>query len=164
MLRTWLGLSFVLLWLELIYHLSGFGFHFSNPLFTIFVALTWGAVETLVLLPLRKKAKRIVFFVFLWWSTLWTIAQITYLHIFKQPMLWEAIFTGGQDALTNYWREALTGFLQVSPYVVLCVIPAVCCGILAKKRRLPLPKMNSLRFMRCLVAVVACVFACVINM
>lgn len=164
MLWTWLGLSGMLLWLELIYHVSGFGFHFSNPLFTIFVALTWGAVETLILLPLRGKAKKIVFFVFIWWSTLWTVAQITYLHIFKQPMLWEAIFTGGQDALTNYWREALTGFFQVSPYVILCILPAIYCGVMIKKKRIHLPKMTSLRFMRCLVAVVACVFACVIDM
>jgi len=164
MLATWLSLSGLFLWLEIIYHVSGFGFKFGNPLFTIFVVLTWTSIETLILMVVKKKAKGILFRIFVWWSIFWTVCQITYLHIFKQPMLWEAVFRGGQDALTNYWREALTGFLQVIVYVILCILPGVILGIMVRKKKLKLPKMGSLPFMRCLVTVVACFFACVINL
>ncbi|MBO4514462.1 MAG: hypothetical protein J5721_02180, partial [Lachnospiraceae bacterium] len=152
------------LWLELIYHVSGFGWKFGNPLYTVFVALAWAAVETLVVLVVKGKAKKVFFLIFVWWSIVWTGAQITYLHIFKQPMLWEAVFRGGQDALTNYWREALTGFLQVSPYILLILIPGIVFGVLLRKKKLKLPKMDSLQVMRCLLAIVACVVACVIDM
>ena len=164
MLILWLSLSGLFLWLELIYHVSGFGWKFGNPLYTIFVALAWAAVETLVVLVVKGKAKKVFFLIFVWWSIVWTGAQITYLHIFKQPMLWEAVFRGGQDALTNYWREALTGFLQVSPYILLILIPGIVFGVLLRKKKLKLPKMDSLQVMRCLLAIVACVVACVIDM
>lgn len=164
MLILWLSLSGLFLWLELIYHVSGFGWKFGNPLYTIFVALAWAAVETLVVLIVKGKAKKVFFLIFVWWSIVWTGAQITYLHIFKQPMLWEAVFRGGQDALTNYWREALTGFLQVSPYILLILIPGIVFGVLLRKKKLKLPKMDSLQVMRCLLAIVACVVACVIDM
>ncbi len=144
--------------------MSGFGWKFGNPLYTIFVALAWAAVETLVVLIVKGKAKKVFFLIFVWWSIVWTGAQITYLHIFKQPMLWEAVFRGGQDALTNYWREALTGFLQVSPYILLILIPGIVFGVLLRKKKLKLPKMDSLQVMRCLLAIVACVVACVIDM
>lgn len=164
MLITWLCLSGLILWLEFIYHVSGFGMKMGNALFTVFVALTWAAVETLIIMPVKGKGKKILFQVFVWWSTVWTIAQITYLHIFKQPMLWEAVFRGGQDALTNYWKVALTGFIEVLPYVGLCLVPGVLYGILLKKKRLKLAEMNSLQFMRGLVLLAVFGFACVIDL
>ena len=164
MVTTWISLSCVFLWLELIYHLSGFGFKFGNPLYTIFVALSWAAVETMVVMMAKRKGKKIFYLIFLWWSIVWTGAQITYLHIFKQPMLWEAVFRGGQDALTNYWREALTGFVQVLPFILLIVAPGVFLTICVNKKKLKLARMNSLHFMRCLVTIVVCIFACIIDM
>ena len=164
MMATWISLSFVFLWLESIYHISGFGMKPGNPVFTLFVALSWAAVETLIIMVAKGKAKKIFFQVFLWWSTFWTIAQITYLHIFKQPMLWEAVFRGGQDALTNYWREALTGFIQVLPYVALAAAPGIFLTVLMKKGKLPMADLSSLHFMRCLVAIVICVCACIIDL
>ena len=162
MLASWLSLSIIYLWAELIYHVSGFGMKPGNLIFTVFVALAWAGVETLIVMLLRGKPKKVFFQIFMWWSIVWTVAQITYLHIFKQPMLWEAVFRGGQDALTNYWREALTGFMQVLPYVILVVLPGVVVCVCLKKKKLRLPEMNSLQFMRCLVAVVVCIFGSII--
>lgn len=164
MLALWLSLSGLFLYLELIYHVSGFGMHLGNPLFTICVALAWAAVETLLIMLVKRRAKKILFQIFVWWSIFWTMAQIVYLHIFKQPLLWEAVFRGGQDALTNYWREALNGFLEVLPFVVLIVLPGVLYCILLGKKVLKLPKLTSLYFMRSLVVIVVCVMACVINL
>ncbi|MCR5460428.1 MAG: LTA synthase family protein [Acetatifactor sp.] len=126
--------------------------------------MTWAAVETMIVMIAKRKAKKVFFLIFVWWSILWTAAQITYLHIFKQTLLWEAVFRGGQDALTNYWREALTGIFQVSPFLLLIIAPGVVIGVMLRKKKLKLPKMNSLKFMRCLVAFVVCLFACIINM
>ncbi|MBO4514927.1 MAG: LTA synthase family protein [Lachnospiraceae bacterium] len=164
MLFIWLILSGLIIWTEMIYHVSGFGWKPGNLLFTIFVAMTWAAVETMIVMISKRKAKKVFFLIFVWWSILWTAAQITYLHIFKQTLLWEAVFRGGQDALTNYWREALTGIFQVSPFLLLIIAPGVVIGVMLRKKKLKLPKMDSLQFMRCLVAFVVCLFACVINM
>ncbi len=164
MLVYWLTFSGLFLWLEFIYHVSGFGMKFSNPLFTIFVVMTWASVETLLVTIAKPKLKKILFQVFMWWSIIWTGAQITYLHIFKQPMLWEAVFRGGQDALTNYWREALLGFYQVLPFNLLIVAPGVILCVLVHKKKFKLPTMSSMTFMRCLVAIVICFFACIIDM
>ncbi|MBP5282476.1 MAG: LTA synthase family protein [Lachnospiraceae bacterium] len=136
----------------------------GNPLFTVFVALAWAGVETMIIMLVKGKAKKILYQIFLWWSIAWTVAQITYLHIFKQPMLWEAVFRGGQDALTNYWREALTGFLQVSPCLALIVLPGIVLTVLMKKDKLPMAKLDSLHFMRCLVTIVIFVLAGIIDL
>lgn len=157
MLALWLSLSGMFLYLELIYHISGFGMKVSNPLYTIFVVLSWAAVETLVVMLAKGKLKKILFYVFLWWSIVWTGAQITYLHIFKQPMLWEAVFRGGQDAITNYWREALTGLYEVSPYLLAIIVPGVALCILLHKGKLKLPEFEVLTLMRSMVTVVACI-------
>ena len=156
-MALWLSLSGMFLYLELIYHVSGFGMKASNPLYTIFVVMSWAAVETFLVMLAKGKLKKILFHVFLWWSIVWTGAQITYLHIFKQPMLWEAIFRGGQDAITNYWREALTGLFEVSPYLLAIIVPGVVLSILFHKDKLKLPKLEVLTFMRNLVTIVACI-------
>ena len=163
-MTVWLSLSGLILWTEIIYHISGFGWKPGNLLFTITVAMTWAAVETMIVMLSKGKAKKILFLLFVWWSIVWTGAQITYLHIFKQTLLLEAVFRGGQDALTNYWREALTGIFQVSPFLLLIVAPGVVFGILLRRKKLKLPEMSSLHFMRSLVVLVLGVFACVINM
>ena len=164
MLVSWLILSGTMIYLELVYHLTGFGFSLGNPLFSITLAMSWGAVESLIVGILNGKAKGILFRVFLWLSIVWTGAQTVYLHIFKQPMLWEAIIKGGQDAITNYWREALTGFLQVSPYLALMILPGVVVEIILHKRIWRLPRYEMLHIMRNLVVFVACCAACIVNM
>lgn len=154
MLALWLVLSGLFLYLECIYHISGFGFKLVNPLFTIFVIMAWAAVETMLVMVAKGRGKKILFQIFLWWSIFWTVAQTTYLHIFKQPMLWEAVFRGGQDALTNYWREALTGFMEVSPYVIAMVVPGIIICVLLHKKKWKLPEFKVLSFMRVLLTLV----------
>ena len=39
-------------------------------------------------------------------------SQMVYRTIFKQPLMIDAVVMGGEDALTNYWREALQGILD----------------------------------------------------
>lgn len=164
MLILWASLSGLLLYLEVVYHFSSFGFQLSNPIFTIFVVITWASVETLIVGILRGKLKMILFQIFFWWSIIWTGAQCVYLHIFKQPLLWEAIFNGAQDALTNYWREALLGIAEVSPYLLLLILPGVILEILLIRRKWKLPDFGSMQVMRTAVLIVGGLAACVIDL
>lgn len=163
MLIVWGILTALLLYLEGLYHISGFGWSLSNPLFTIFVVLTWTSVETLIVGVLRGKLKKAAFFLFVWWAIVWTGAQTVYLHIFKQPLLWEAIFRGGQDALTNYWKEALTGLLEVSPWVIAMAFPGIVITLLVAKKQILLPDFGNMQVMRMLLALVVSFLACVID-
>lgn len=159
MLVLWLSLSGMFLYLEMIYHFSGFGLALTNPIYTIFDVLSWAAVETLLILLAKGRGKKILFMLFLWWGILWTGAQVTYLHIFKQPMLWEAVFRGGQDALTNYWREALTGILEISPYAIAMLVPGIILTVLTFRGKLKLPELQVLPLMRILVITATCISA-----
>ena len=64
MLALWLVLSGLFLYLECIYHISGFGFKLVNPLFTIFVIMAWAAVETMLVMVAKGKGKKILFQIF----------------------------------------------------------------------------------------------------
>lgn len=164
MLGLWGCIAGLLLYLEAIYHVSGFGVRLGNPLFVILTVLSWSAVETLVVGSLKGKAKMICFQVFLWFAIVWTGAQVVYLHIFKQPLLWEAIFRGGQDALTNYWRDALTGFLEVLPVIVLLLLPGVGSCLLLGRKKCRLPQFGNLQFLRTALAITVCLSACAIHL
>lgn len=164
MLGLWGCIAGLLLYLEAIYHISGFGVGLGNPLFVILTVLFWSAVETLVVGCLKGKAKMISFQIFLWFSIVWTGAQVVYLHIFKQPLLWEAIFCGAQDALTNYWRDALTGFLEVFPFILLLLLPGVGACLLLGRKKCSLPQFGDLQFLRMVLGIVVCLAAGVIHL
>ena len=156
MLLLWGSLSGLMLYLEILYHISGFGLKLGNPLFTILVIFSWASIETIVVGCLRGKAKTVAYQIFLWFAIVWTGAQTVYLHIFKQPLLWEAVFQGGQDALTNYWREALKGILEVSPILLLLLFPGVVLCILSRKGKWVLPQFEKVQILRAAVAITAC--------
>lgn len=164
MLLLWGSLAGLLFYLEVVYHISGFGFTPGNPLFVLLVVFSWASLETMVVGCLRGKAKKIVYLVFVWFSIVWTGAQIVYLHIFKQPLLWEAAIQGGQDAVTNYWREALTGILEVSPVLLLLLLPGVVLCILLYKKKWTLPQFGTLQVMRTAVAITASLAALVVDL
>ena len=66
-------------------------------------------------------------------------AQLVYMHIFRQPLLFAAAATGGKDALTNYWREALEGILAALPILILLMIPPIVIGIVLHKKKWEFP-------------------------
>lgn len=139
MLVLWSTLAGYALWLELVYHLSGFGLTAMNPAYTLMLIVTWSGIWTLFIGLLRGIPKKILLYLVMWVPAVWTGAQLVYLRIFKQPLLLEAIIQDGQDALGNYWREALDGILRASPFLLLLLLPAVVLPILLQKggRKLP---------------------------
>lgn len=153
MLILWGTLAGLALWLELVYHFSGFGWTVFNPIYAVLLIIAWTGVWTLLVGLLRGKIKKIVYYFALWLPVVWTGAQLVYLRIFKQPLLWEIMIREAGDALTNYWREALVSILGTLPYILLLALPVVALPIILKKRGHSLPQFNNLQIMRTLVII-----------
>ncbi|MCH5341999.1 MAG: LTA synthase family protein [Acetatifactor sp.] len=153
MFVLWGTLAGLALWLELVYHFSGFGWTMLNPFYMIFLIVAWSGLWTLLIGVLKKRIKKIAYYVAIWLPTVWTSAQLVYLRIFKQPLLWEVMIRGGGDALTNYWRETLVGILKALPFLILLMLPAIAIPILLKWYRWRMPQFRSLQVMRSLVIV-----------
>ena len=151
MLILWGTLTGIALWLGLIYHFTGFGWTSFNPIYTIFLTACWTGTWTLCIGLLKGKIKKIFFYMSIWLPAVWTATQLIYLRIFKQPLLWDAMIYGGQDALTNYYREALWEILQSLPYLILLVLPVIVVPILLKRRDWQIPQFTSLQVMRTLI-------------
>lgn len=139
MIGLWGSLAGMLLYLELIYHFCGFGWSKYQPLYLLALILAWAGIETFIVGLLKGKIKKVFYFLFLWVPIVWAGAQYVYLSIFKQPLLWEAIFRGGGDALSNYWKEALAGVVQSLPVLLAMVIPAIVLGVIFHKKKWELP-------------------------
>ena len=164
MFVLWGILAGVAVWLELVYHFSGFGWSAFNPFYVIFLIIAWAGIWSLLIGVLKRKPKRIVFYIALWLPAVWTSAQLVYLRIFKQPLLWEAIIFRGGDALTNYWRETLAGIVGALPFIALLILPAVVVPIILKRNRWKLPQFSSLHVMRALVVILAGIVSSVVVM
>lgn len=162
MFRTWGVLVGLLLYLELIFHISCFGWSLSNPVFTIMFCIAWAGGQTMIVCLVKGRWKKIMFYGAIWLSVLWTAVQLVYVSIFRQPLLWEAVFQGGEDALTDYWVEILSGVLGVWPYLLLLVLPAVIIGIVFKVKGWSLPESSGLEVLRVHVAIAFGISGCLI--
>ena len=143
MFILWGALMGIFLWLELIYHFSGFGFTAFHPVYMIFLTACCAALCTLIIGTVKGRGKKILYYIFIWLPTLWVCAQLVYLRIFRQPLLFEMMIVGGQDALTDYWREALAGILSALPFLLLLILPsAVVPHLIVKRLGIALPQFN----------------------
>lgn len=126
--------------MEVVYHLSCFGFVAYNPLLMIMSTLIWAGLGTMLTGFVRKKGNAIVLWILQILGYLIFACQIVYIKIFKQPLLIAAVQNAGGMALKSYWRETLTGILNAGIYLIALAIPLVLTGILLKKNKL---SMNS---------------------
>lgn len=155
MFVLWSSLAGLMLYLELVYHFSGFGISGFNPVYLIFLIAAWAGAETLLVGVLKGKLKRFCYQLFLWLPVVWTGAQLVYLRIFRQPLLWEAAFREGGDALTSYWREALNGLLGASPCLVLLILPVPVLHIVLKKCGWKLPQFSKWKVLQTIMVILA---------
>ena len=135
MLRVFLFYLGTLFYMETIYHIGCLGLSFFNPLIAIPLWILFAGVSTLLTGCFRKKGNRVVCFSLLALEYLLFAAQLVYMKIFKQPLLMAAVTNGAKDAVTNYWREALTAILHASGLLLLLAVPFVVAGFLGKERR-----------------------------
>lgn len=147
----WGTLAGLLLYLETVYHFGGYGWTGWNPVYTIALILAWSGIQSLLIGLLRGRLKKIVYYLTVWSAIIWACIQFVYLSIFKQPLLWEAVFRGGGDALTNYWRETLEGILKALPCLLLLIAPGVVLGIVLHRRKWQFPNFGQLQILRIIV-------------
>lgn len=134
MIRIFLLFLASLFYMEAVYHIASFGFTLMNPLLAIPVWVFLAGLASLLTGFLRRKKNRIILWVLLSVNFLLYASQLVYIKIFKQPLLLAAAATGGKDALTNYWREALLAILQSSGWLILLAAPFVAAGLLQRNR------------------------------
>ena len=142
------SLAGLMLYLEVIYHLGGFGLTGGMPVYVLGMAAVWSGIWTLIIGLCRGVWKKRVFYAVIWFYIFWAAAQFVYLKMFRQPLLWESIFWGGQDALTQYWREALEGIFQVLPFLFLFLLPGILTGVWMRWRKVKLPRLGVLQILR----------------
>ncbi len=144
----WLVFSGILLYMEVVFHFGCFGLEGVNPILTLGLIALVGAVQALIVGSLRKKGQRIAFWLLLIPEYLVFAVQTVYFKIFRQPLQLGAAIVGGQDALTNYWREALQGILLSLPLLVLLALPLIVLPVMWRRhhrRRWPTSPVRSIQ-------------------
>ena len=122
---AWLVYAGILIYMEAVFHFVCFGFQGSLI----------AAVQAFIGGCFSKKGEKAASRIMLWTEWLVFAVQAVYFHIFKQPLQFKAMFVTGADALTSYWREALTGLLQTLPLLILLLLPIVGLEVLRKMKK-----------------------------
>ncbi len=143
MLQIFLMFMGTYVYMEAVYHLGCFGFVGFQPIIAVPVWIAWSALASFLMGFLRKKSNKIIFWFCMAAVYLTFASQLVYMKIFRQPLLVSAIVNTGKDALTNYWREALTGILHAFVYLLLLAVPLVAAGLLLRFRKIRLKSHTS---------------------
>lgn len=132
-MKVWIYYAVTLLYMELVYHFGCFGLMGVSPFLPLTVIAILASVQTFIVGLLQKKPQKILFWAFPIAEFILFGVQTVYYTIFRQPLQFRAAVVGGQDALTNYWREALAGFAKALPLVLLLFVPLAVMIVLQKK-------------------------------
>lgn len=150
---NWL-FNFIYIWiLEIVFHVGSFGWIPFSPMLTMANACFLAAIEAGLVLVVPKKLKKLFFWIPLVLEFLVFMVQTVYFHIFKQPLQWRAMFVGGGDALTNYYKEAARGWMECIPLMLIMILPLLFYALFLKRRILVLNEFNSISLMRILVMI-----------
>ncbi len=134
--------------METVFHLGCFGFVGCNPIFTLGLITLIAALQALISGSLPRRHKNRAFWIMTVLEYLIFFVQTVYFRIFQQPLQIRAMLVGGQDALTNYWREALVGLLHALPLLLLMLVPLVAVGLWRHLTTWDLPHLSSIRKLR----------------
>lgn len=145
----WIIYTGILLYMEIIFHFGCFGAQGGNPIFTIGLIALVACIQALINGIQQKKWRRRVFWILTVPEYLVFAAQAVYYRIFRQPLQIGIAVNNGQDALSNYWREALVGVLHTLPLLFMLALPLIAIGIMLHRRRtwhpFPLDAIQKLR-------------------
>ncbi len=134
-MAVWLVYAGILIYMEIVFHFGSFGAQGVNPVFTLGLISLIAALQSFIGGCFSEKGEKRASRIMLWLQYIVFAVQAVYFHIFRQPLRIRAAFLGGQDALTNYWREALIGLLQTVPILLLLVLPIITLELLRKLKR-----------------------------
>lgn len=145
----WIIYAGILFYMEIVFHFGCFGLQGGNPVFTIGLIALVACIQALITGIQQKKWRKRVFWILTLPEYLVFAAQAVYYKIFKQPLQIGIAVNNGQDALSNYWREALVGILHTLPLLLLLALPLIVIGIMLHRRKtwhpFPLAGIQKLR-------------------
>lgn len=144
----WLIYGITLVLMELFYHLGCYGLKGISPLLPLALIGVIAAIQTLIVCSFKKKQQKILFWCFLIADYILFAVQTVYYTVFRQPLQVRAALVGGQDALTNYYREAGMGILKALPILALLALPLVASYVLIRKKKVKFKNTNSLQKIR----------------
>ena len=133
-MMIWAILTGTLIFMELVYHIGCYGFVGVSPLLPLVLIGILASIELMVISVVKPKVQKILFWLFLICEYILYGIQIEYFTVFKQPLQLRAAFVGGQDALSNYYREIGVAFLKALPQFLFLAVPLVVSAILIKKQ------------------------------
>lgn len=128
------------LYLETIYHLFCFGSKPVNLTIALGILIIIAGVESYIISFFHNKLKKLFIWIFMILDVMVYAVQLVYFKIFKQPLLISAVIYGTEDAITNYWKEALYAIVTAGIPILLMIFPLVLYGMYLKKRRLKFEK------------------------
>jgi len=145
--------------MEIAFHLGCFGMVGMNPVFSLGLIAMIAAIQALISGSLSRRNRHRAFWIMVILEYVVFFVQTVYFRIFQQPLQIKAALMGGKDALTNYWREALTGLLHALPLLILLALPMAAVGLWRYLTTWELPLLNSIKKLRMgLVAGVALIY------
>lgn len=147
-MSSWFVYAGILTYMEAVFHLGCFGLVGINPIFTVGLITMVAAVQALISGSLPRRNRHRAFWIMSILQYMVFFVQTVYFWIFQQPLQIKAMLVGGQDALTNYWREALEGLLHASPLLILLALPLIAIGVWKYLTTWELPHLSSIKRLR----------------
>ena len=138
----------LLLYWEIVFHIGCFGFSISSPWIMLGLLSGLSAIQAFITGLAGQKHKRKVFWAFSITEYMIFAVQTVYYTIFKQPLQFRAMIVGGEDALTNYWRETLMGILKALPMLLILVWPLALIAYFFYREKKQLPVYQSIQKVR----------------
>lgn len=138
----------LLLYWEVVFHIGCFGFSVSSPWIMLGLLSGLAAIQAFITGLVGQKHKRKIFWAFSITDYMFFAVQTVYYTIFKQPLQFRAMIEGGEDALTNYWREALMGVLKSLPLLLILVWPLAVIAYFLYREKKQLPIYQSIQKIR----------------
>lgn len=147
-MSIWLIYGITLLYMELVYHFGCFGLSAVSPFLPLALIAIIVSIQTFLVGVSKGRLQKVLFWGFSIAEYVLFGVQTVYYRIFRQPLQFKAAVVGGQDALTNYWREALAGILKALPFLVLLAVPLVVMVILTVKKKWQLQAFSGIQKVR----------------
>lgn len=144
----WLVYGISLIAMEMFYHFGCYGLKGISPLLPLALIAVIASLQTLIVCMFKKKQQKILFWCFFVADYILFMVQTVYYTVFRQPLQIRAALVGGQDALTNYYREAGIGLLKALPILLLLALPLVVSYVLIRKKKISFKNTNNLQKIR----------------
>ena len=141
----WIFLTLISIFMEIVYHIGCYGMTGVSPLLPVAVIILTVSVEYLFVCLTKGKIQKIIFWSCIIGQYLLFAVQTVYYTIFRQPLQIQAIFEGGQNAITSYWKETGVGIMKSMPLLLLYLLPILIFLLLLVRKKFQFKEFNVLQ-------------------